>query len=390
MPTKTKLTIRKIEALNPGDETIWDTDVQGLHIRALKTGKYFYLFYRNKYGEQRRPSLGRYGSMTLQQARDKARDWWHLINNGGDPAHAKKMERENDNPTVLDLKNRWETDHAPKLKSKKDMLSAWNRYIIPVLGKKKVRDITKKDIMRTLAGTRTNYTYNRVRSLLLKSFNLAEDWDWREEFTNPCRKITKKPEEQRRRYMRPDEVRNLGKKLKKWDDSLSRCEVVFAGLVRLLMFTGARRNEIMTAKWDYVDWHRGILDLPDSKTGAKEIVLPTEAIFILKRLKTKQVNDWIIPGRYGKAHLVSPKKMWKRLCEEAGIKNLRMHDLRHTFASTAMSAAQGTLPQVGALLGHRQADTTKRYAHFMTDPKRELANRTSSTLNAWMKGEIKE
>ena len=384
MKTKTRLTIHKIETLKTGFE-LWDTDVPGLHIRGLKTGKFFYLYYRNKYGDQRKPSLGRFGAITLQNAREKAREYLLDIAKGDDPSIAKRHDREIENPTMMDLKNRWETEYAYNLKSRNTMVRQWEKHILPSLGLIKVRDVTKHDIQAVLNTFQSRYTFNRVRSLLSKAMNLAEDWGWREDYTNPVRKIRKRPEKTRRRYLKPDEVLRLGMALSEWEKTTGN-KRNFACFIKLLMFTGARRSEILTAKWAYVDWHRGILDLPDSKTGAKEIILPDPAIEVLKYLQTYAITEWIIENTRTKRHWKYPFEAWSKLLEQAKIDNLRIHDLRHSFASTALSTADGTLQQVGELLGHANPQTTARYAHFMATPKRILANKTASTLDGWLNG----
>ncbi len=383
MKHKTRLTINKIETLRPGDE-LWDAEVPGLHVRGLKTGRFYYLFYRTSAGRQRKPALGRHGVITLDQARRKARDMLTALAEGKDPSIeiiSGKTDR-----TMGDLFERWKTDHASKLKSADRMIRQWELHILPVIGQHKVRDITKDDILSLLSDLEGHVCFNRVRSLLSLAFNLAEEWGWRDEYTNPVRRIKKKPEVKRRRYLRPDEVTRLGKVLHRWRGSNRMLKRSFAGLILLLMYTGARRSEIMTARWDYVDWHRSILDLPDSKTGAKEIILPEAALSLLKEMKRSASKDYIIPAKRGNKPLGHPADLWKILLEEADISNLRIHDLRHSFASTALSTANGTLQQVGDLLGHAHPSTTARYAHFMNTPKRMLADRTAATLNEWMGG----
>lgn len=382
MKSKTRLTIRKIETLKAGKE-LWDTDVPGLHVRSLKTGKFFYLFYRNQYGQQRKPSIGRYGALTLDGARTKAHVLLADIAQGHDPSISKQQDRVIKNPTIQDLKTRWETDYARDLKSKENMIRQWEKHVLPVIGSLKVRDITKSDVGCILNTIESNYTHNRVRSLISKAFNLSEEWGWRDDFTNPVRKIKRRPEKNRRRYLKPDEMARLGKALRCWEAKGGNKER-FSWLIKLLIYTGARRGEILSAQWDYVDWYRGVLDLPVSKTGAKEIILPESAICLLKQIEKQKTSPWIITNKSGRNPIKYPYPNWTYLCNEAEINNLRIHDLRHSFASTALSSADGTLQQVGELLGHADPGTTARYAHFMATPKRVLANKTAGILDEWL------
>ena len=149
--------------------------------------------------------------------------------------------------------------------------------------------------------------------------------------------------------------------------------------VMLLILTGCRLNEIMTLKWEYVDLDSGVLNLPESKSGAKAVYIGKPAVDILRQLPRLPGNPWVITGKLPGGRLIDLQPFWQRLRARAGLKDARIHDLRHTFASAAVAAGQG-LPMIGKLLGHTQVATTARYAHLATDPVKAAAEQVSSTI----------
>ena len=156
--------------------------------------------------------------------------------------------------------------------------------------------------------------------------------------------------------------------------------------LRLLIFTGARVNEILGLRWEHVDLQRGLLRIPDSKTGAKAIQLNAPALELLAgRHEERGGSSWVIPGHVPGEHLVNLGKIWRRIRERAELEDVRLHDLRHSFAS--MGAAAGlSLPLIGALLGHRQPSTTQRYAHLADDPVRSASELVGSRIAAALEG----
>ena len=212
--------------------------------------------------------------------------------------------------------------------------------------------------------------------------NLAEFWGYREDFSNPCRHIQKYKEESRERYLSENELERLGNVLKSFQ-TLHKMNLYIVGAIRLLLLTGARVNEIITAKWEWVDFDRRVINLPDSKTGKKALFLSNTAVDILKDLREipeKEDNPYIIRGRKPNSHLACISKAWQRIRKEADIEDVRLHDLRHAAASIAVG--QGTnLPIIGRLLGHSQASTTQRYAHVDIDPALTAANKIGKVVS---------
>ena len=229
----------------------------------------------------------------------------------------------------------------------------------------------------------TPYQGNRVLSLLQKMFNLAEGWGLRPQNSNPCTHIEKYREEKRRRFLNPEELARLGATLKAIEDEGAEPPQALAA-VRLLLFTGARLNEILSAKWQYVNSELGALVLPDSKTGFKSIPLSAPAREILEGLPVVQDNNYFLPGHRRGSHFVGLQKVWDRIKKRAELPDVRLHDIRHSYASVGAAAGLG-LPIVGALLGHLDASTTQRYAHLAQDPLKAAAELIGNRIDEALK-----
>ena len=210
---------------------------------------------------------------------------------------------------------------------------------------------------------------NFCLAVLSKFMNWAEEKGLRPQFSNPVRGIRKYPENHRERFLTAEELQRLGESL---DEELREHGDIYAvAAIRLLILTGARLSEILTLKWEYVDLDRGLLLLPNSKTGKKAIVLNAAARKVLEELPRLNGNPHVICGHKEGQHLVNLQKPWRRIRKRADIEDVRIHDLRHTFASLAARQG-GSLPRIGALLGHSQMQTTQRYAHLIVDDVRQL------------------
>ena len=384
----TKLTKRIVESTEPGPKSafVWDDHLPGFGVKVLPSGARRYVVkYRvggGRSGRQRWYTLGTHGAVTCEQARETARQVLAAVARGDDPQANRLQTREA--PTVADLWRRYQQDHLPRKKPRsasEDEHKA-RAYILPALGRHRVRDVTRADV-KTLHRRLSDRPYqaNRVLALLSKLFNLAEAWDMRPDNTNPCRHVEKYKEASRERYLTGPELERLGRALRE-----ATTEGVVsphaAAAIELLLLTGARVSEILSAEWSSVDWDRRTLNLPDSKTGAKPVFLSHPALELLHELATRPEADsspYVIKGRLRGQPMVNLSKPWKRVAQRAGLEDVRLHDLRHTAASIGVAQGLG-LPIVGRLLGHAEASTTQRYAHVDVDPALAAADKIGAEI----------
>lgn len=378
----TKLTKRTVDALQPKAESyfVWDGYVVGFGVRVMPSGtKTFQVQYR-KGRRTRRSSLGRFGVVTVDQARDHAREMLGQVAGGYDPVEEIALTRLA--PTVSDLCERFLQVHVAvnlKPSTARDYRSTINRMIRPVLGTFKVADVLRKDIADMHYRHRaTPIQANRMLSVLSKMFNMAEMWGLRPDGSNPCRHVPKYRENRRERFLSTAEIQTLG-------DVLARCETQsietphVVAAFRLLLLTGCRLSEIQTARWEFVT-ERG-LELPETKVGKRCIPLPQSARAILAALPRTSGHPFIIEGKFANAHITDLQHPWQRIRALADIRDVRIHDLRHTYASVAVSGGM-PIQMVGQLLGHTQLQTTLRYAHLADDPIRAAAEENSASIFA--------
>lgn len=214
---------------------------------------------------------------------------------------------------------------------------------------------------------------------------VCEDWGLRETNSNPCLGIKRYRENKRDRYLNESELRTLIETINaaEADGSEEKSMMIF---FRLLIYTGARQGEILTAKWEYINYEENCLDLPDSKTGKKKINLSPLAMAELEKLERIVGNPYLFPGYFVNVddklgrHHSPPNEMWHRILDRAGIKNLRKHDLRHAFASFAIMAGL-TLEEIGQLLGHLTPQTTKRYSHLVDSHRKQISDAVGTKIN---------
>ena len=195
-------------------------------------------------------------------------------------------------------------------------------------------------------------------SLLSKAFNLAEIWGWRPEGTNPCRHIQRFKEESRERYLSPQELGRLGDVLNEAGRSWGTSPHAIAA-IRLLILTGCRSAEILTLRWTDVDFERRCLHLADSKTGKRTVMLNTAALQVLADIERFDDNPHVIIGAKPASHRASLQNVWPRICREAELEDVRVHDLRHTYASYGVNAGQkptGDRQALGAYQDHDDAE----------------------------------
>src|SRR4051812_28121988 len=354
------------------DAFVWDTDVPGFGLKITPAGRRtFILQYRlgGRSGSTKRLTLGQYGVITAEEARGAAKKLLGIVARGEDPATRRLGDMEL-GITVGDALERFFRDHVRarrKVRTVEEYVRTARLHLIPRLGKRPLASITRADIAGLHQDLRDKpYQANRTVALLSKFFNWTEQHGLRPEGSNPCRQIEKYREIGRERFLSSAELMRLGASILD-NRETGRLTPWMAGALRLLLLTGARLNEILTLRWSYFDEPSGTLRLPDSKTGAKVIHLAAPALEVLRQIPKSAGNPHVICGERQGAHLVNLQKPWRRVRAAAGLDDVRVHDLRHTFASVA--ARQNlSLATIGALLGHSQAQTTARYAHFAADP----------------------
>jgi len=359
-----------------------DTKVTGLGLLVLPSGvETWYLRYREPSGKQQHHKIGRADVLNRTLAREEAHKILAAVARGHAPTSARQELRRG--PDMADLYQRLLAEHYPKLRLRtvQGYQSIWAVHIIPTLGRHKVQTVTSADVMRLLSRIRPIQA-NRTLAVLRKAFNLAILWGMRAD--NPCAKVPSNTERKRRRYLSNEERQRLVAAL----DAIATTPLRwrFAQLVRLLMLTGCRVGEICRGRWEWVNEQAGLMVIPpDShKTGEKVghervVHIPPAGILILRELRLKSNTQWIIAGD-GDGHLVGYQKLWEELMRIAEIKNLRPHDLRHNWASVAITKAGLTLPQVGSLLGHASPLTTSRYAHLLEDGAHAMAGAVADQL----------
>lgn len=363
--------------------TAWnDPKVPGLRLRYLSTKAVYYLFYRTKTGKQRNMPLGDERVLTLTKARELARDILQRVAKGEDPAGERN--RLESRPTMQNLRDKHVaySEERNKPSWADDVKRYWDLHALPHFkAKTAVADVTEEDVQGLFEkfGTR-RAAANRCMSMLHKAFNLAEKWKMRPRHTNPVH-VERHPETKRKRVMTAEEAVRLLKAM----DEMRADQPFFVALVELLLFTGARLTEIMHAEWEWV--RTDGLHLPDSKTGEKIVPLSELAREVLRDLPSVQGNPYIIVGRIHGRHMVNPSKLWAELLQRAKIKErLTRHDLRRFFASAGLSGAGLTLDQIGGLLGHMSASTTKRYAFLLTGAAQTQADAAAEAVRHMMTG----
>jgi len=384
-----RLTKRTVDQIAPGstDTIHWDDELRGFGVRVWPTGRKVYLVMNRVKGRLRKITIGPHGPITAEKARVRAHEIISEAKAGRDPV--KDLDQARVAPTVKGIGERFLKEHVA-LRCKPSTQAEYKRsvefFINPKIGTRKVTDIERKDIAEIHQSlSHIPYQANRTFGVLSKMFNLAEVWGLRPDGSNPCLHVKKYVEHKRERFLDAKEFAALGKAL--WEveqDGLETQSAVDA--IRLLMLTGCRLNEIMTLEWAHVDLDARELRLPDSKTGAKIVYFGKAVVKVLKGIRKVDENPYVITGKKPGSHLTDLQHPWRRIRAKARLDDVRIHDLRHSYASGALALGEG-LPMIGKLLGHTQVQTTARYAHLANHPVKSAADRVSETIEKAMRKE---
>jgi integrase len=388
-----KLTKRLVDAADgdSGKDTyLWDAELRGFGVRIQSAGgvKSFVLKYgMGRRGQARKYTIGQVGApWTVETARDEARRLLGLVASGVDPAQARAAGAAM--PTIAEFAERYLREYAEphkKALSVREDRGNLRRAILPDLGALRLDRITRADIARFHVARRdTPANANRCLALLSHMFTMAEKWGLRPDNSNPCRHVERFRENKRERFLSEAELARLGTALAEVEAEGSEAPIAIAA-IRLLVFTGCRVSEVLKLRWEHVTLDTGLARLPDSKTGAKTVVLNAPARELLAGLPRFDGNPYVIFGIRKGAHLTDLQHPWQRIRGRAGLVDVRLHDLRHSFASVGASSGESLLI-IGGLLGHTRATTTQRYAHLSQDPLRSASEAIGARIVTAMKG----
>jgi integrase len=366
----TETAVKALPSPPKGHKITYDTDLKGFGVRVTAARvKAFVLNYRS-HGRERRLTIGSYPEWSAAAARKQAEALKRQIDLGHDPLAQRREER--DAPTLADLCQLYEERHLPRKRtsSQREDRAIIKAILLPRFGKERLSRVRYRDIeaLHRELSARAPYRANRVVALLSKMFSLAIKWELAEE--NPAKGIERNPENNRTRYLSAEELERLLSALSSHQDQS------VANAIRFMMLTGARRREVLSAIWEQFDLNRGLWVKPAATTKqAREHRLPLSeaSVLLLREMAAGAKGKHLFPGKLDGQPLTDIKKSWASICRRAGLENVRLHDLRHSFASYLVSNGH-SLPTIGALLGHTQASTTQRYAHLLDDPLRTAAN----------------
>ena len=376
---KIKLTKSAVDAAQPQAEAVElrDTLVPGFLCKITPAGrKVFMLQYRTNAGERRKPSLGLYGELTVEQARSLAQEWLAQVRRGGDPAAEKAEARQA--PTVKELCTKFMEDYSKKrnkLSTQAGYQAVINRNIIPLLGRKKVQDVKRPKI----AGLMEKLSYkqteaNKVFSVLRKMFNMAEVWGYRPDGTNPCRHVPMFPAGKSTHLISDEEMGNLFRQLDKIESEGLENYVIPLGIRLQFEFAG-RRSEIIALEWNWVDLQNRRVVWPDSKTGGMSKPMSEEAYRLLSTAPRQEGSRYVLPSpSHAGKHLTTGEYYggWSRALKAAGATHVGTHGIRHRSATDI--ANSGIPVKVGmALTAHKTVVMFMRYVHTEDKPVREAA-----------------
>ena len=346
-------------------KVFWDVQLKGFGLCVRPSGKKtFLLKYRIGRGRRavtKKHSLGSVPVVSVEAARLKAKNFLFVASQGIDP-----IKKDQESLTIKELCEQYIDRYAVLHKKKSSLVRDENLIkgvIIPVFGKIRVADLNRSHLIKYHHSKKdTPIMANRFLALISTMMNLAEKWEYRPQNTNPCKYVDRYKEKKRQVYLSMDQLERVGQAMRQ----LKNTESFYAlSALKMLLVTGCRTSEILNLKREYVDIANNCIHLPDSKTGARTIHLPPVAFDILNALPSEE--GFVFRSPRENKRLTTLRCLWKKICGITDLKDYRLHDLRHTYASFAVSGGF-SLPIIAKMLGHAGIKTTERYAHLHQDP----------------------
>ena len=380
-PARGSITECVVDALPAGRDTvIWDRALTGFGVRVYPSGAKVYVVQTRGPAGTKRITVGRHGVIGADEARRRAALIIARVHAGEDLAEHRAQKPAG--PTLAALAARYLREHVAvrcKPSTAAQYRLAIERYIVPALGERAVSEIGRSHVADLQHALRDRPAMaNLVIATLSRLIDQAVAWGVVQETTNPCRSAQKYRVRRRERFLTDAEFRRLGNALDELE-ATGRLSPHAAAAIRLLMLTGCRRNEILTLRWEEVHLEAQELRLPDSKTGPRTISLSVEAADVLAAIPKVPGNPWVIPGTRPGQRLSSIFEPWSRVRARAGLDDVRIHDLRHSYASRALALGE-SLPVIAKLLGHAQIQTTARYTHLTRDSVKDAATRVANDI----------
>ena len=379
-----KLTRRAVEALkaNGADTVYWDGELTGFGIRVRKSGRKNYVLQTRVRGKLRWFTIGQHGRITPDEARVAALEILAQAKMGVDPRDADAKRKAE--PVMTELGRRFLEEYVPthcKPSTQGEYRRSVTLFIDPAIGEMRIAEVERKDIAKLHFDLRDKpYQANRTLGVLSKMFSLAEIWGLRPDGSNPCRHVKRYKENKRERFLSPEETERLGEVLREAEREMPSA----VAALRLLLLTGCRLSEIQFLRWEHVK--DDCIELPDAKTGGRVVPLGPEARAVLADLPREDGNPWVISGKKPGTHLTDLQRPWRRIRERADLEDVRIHDLRHSYASRALALGE-SLTMIGKLLGHTQVQTTARYAHLARDSIQNAAARITGSIGHNLSGD---
>ncbi len=377
-----RLTKRAVDALKTEnrDTLFWDRDLAGFGVRVHSAGRKSYVVQSRGPGGIKRVTLGRHGALSTGEARKQAALVIDRIKRGEYPGRKPPAEE----PTLAAVAERFMRVYVErhlKPRTVVEYRTILDKHVLPFLGGMALGRIGRAEV--AALHHRLRHTPSRANTsihILSRMFNLAEAWGLVPPGQNPCTRLSLYRTRPRERFLTSEEYRRLGRLLKDAEAAGSIWPPAITA-IRLLLLTGCRRSEILNLKWDDVDRTAGDLRLRDAKAGPRMVPLTNPVRGVLDKLSRQPDNPWVIIGQKPGKNLTDLHHYWRHIRERAGLPDVRIHDLRHSYASRALALGE-SLYTIGKLLGHATVTTTARYTHLMLKAEKEAATRVGGSIGA--------